>query len=59
MIRFLKWLFVIGMIVGVTLAILNFISIDNMAERIPGDGKDLVGTWDPSNRRCAGAPLNC
>lgn len=57
--KILKLLLIALMILGVALSIMNIMSVDNMADRVPAGGSNFTGTWDPSNRRCAGAPLNC
>jgi len=54
----LKYLAIILMIVGITLSVLNFISVDNMAE-MQKPGSNITGTYDPVDQTCTGASLNC
>jgi hypothetical protein len=57
--RVLKLTMIILMIVGITLSVLNFISVDNIAVKdpIPGNG---IGTQGPNGPLdCTGPPLNC
>lgn len=50
--RVLKFVMIILMIVGVTVSILNLMSVDNIASAVEYDG-----TWQPDG--CYGEPLNC
>jgi len=57
----LKLMITIIMVLGITLLALNFISDDNNADGggFPGSNSNSTGTWDPVDRTCTGAPLNC
>ena len=50
--KVLKIIIIILMILGITLSVLNFISVDNIALR-----PNAEGSIDGSD--CAGEPLNC
>jgi len=55
-----KLIIIIIMLLGITLSILNFISVDNMAQIDTGTNpKESTGTWDPGDKTCTGPPLNC
>jgi hypothetical protein len=60
MAKILKFIMIMLMILGITLSILNFISVDSMA--INGGGPEgssgATGTLQ-SNGLCLGEPLNC
>jgi len=51
--RFLKLLLIVLMLLGITLSIINFISVDNMATKPP----ETEGTVQSDG--CYGAELNC
>ncbi|UCH95256.1 MAG: hypothetical protein JSV88_00035 [Candidatus Aminicenantes bacterium] len=54
--KILKLIMIISMMLGITLSILNFISVDSMA-KLPGKGGGYQGTLQPDG--CYGEPLNC
>jgi len=50
--KIFKLIMIVLMLLGITLSVLNFISIDNMANKSP-----VEGTVTPDG--CPGAGLNC
>jgi len=49
------------MVLGMTLLALNFISNNNIADGggFPGSNPNITGTYDPVDKTCTGAVLNC
>lgn len=58
--KILKLLMVVLIVLGITLSVLNFISIDNMANPIPFPGAEVIGTEGPGGSwDCTGRPFDC
>jgi len=57
----LKLMITILMVLGMTLLALNFISNNNIADGggFPGSNPNITGTYDPVDKTCTGAVLNC